>query len=175
MGSEMCIRDSYYLYVKQKLKENSLKISLESNSLIKILQEALGGIRDIIIDGNQESYRNIFQRADLIFRKSLGSNLFISSSPRYIMETFGVLLIVLLAYMLSTQGEKSFADGIPVLGALALGAQRLLPVMQIFYNAWGNLKGTQGTRAGRETAEIQQRDGIETAERRQSDGRAAAE
>ena len=132
----------YYLYVKQKLKENSLKISLESNSLIKILQEALGGIRDIIIDGNQESYRNIFQRADLIFRKSLGSNLFISSSPRYIMETFGVLLIVLLAYMLSTQGEKSFADGIPVLGALALGAQRLLPVMQIMYNAWGNLKGT---------------------------------
>ena len=132
----------YYLYVKQKLKENSLKISLESNSLIKILQEALGGIRDIIIDGNQESYRNIFQRADLIFRKSLGSNLFISSSPRYIMETFGVLLIVLLAYMLSTQGEKSFADGIPVLGALALGAQRLLPVMQIFYNSWGNIKGT---------------------------------
>ena len=132
----------FYLYVKQKLKVNSSNISRESNSLIKISQEALGGIRDIIIDGNQELHRNIFHRADLIFRKSLGSNLFISSSPRYIIETFGVLLIVLLAYMLSTQGEKGFADGIPVLGALALGAQRLLPVMQIFYNAWGNLKGT---------------------------------
>ncbi len=132
----------FYLYVKQKLKVNSLNISRESNSLIKISQEALGGIRDIIIDGNQELHRNIFHRADLIFRKSLGSTLFISSSPRYIIETFGVLLIVLLAYMLSTQGEKGFADGIPVLGALALGAQRLLPVMQIFYNSWGNLKGT---------------------------------
>ena len=132
----------FYLYVKQKLKVNSLNISRESNSLIKISQEALGGIRDIIIDGNQELHRNIFHRADLIFRKSLGSNLFISSSPRYIIETFGVLLIVLLAYMLSTQGEKGFADGIPVLGALALGAQRLLPVMQLFYNSWGNLKGT---------------------------------
>jgi len=132
----------FYLYVKQKLKVNSLNISRESNSLIKISQEALGGIRDIIIDGNQKLHRNIFKRADLIFRKSLGSNLFISSSPRYIIETFGVLLIVLLAYMLSTQGEKSFADGIPVLGALALGAQRLLPVMQNFYNSWGNIKGT---------------------------------
>ena len=132
----------FYLYVKQKLKVNSLNISLESNSLIKILQEALGGIRDIIIDGNQEIYRNIFRRADLIFRKSLGNNHFIGNSPRYIMETFGVILIVFLAYMLSTQGEKSFADGIPVLGALALGAQRLLPVMQIFYNSWGNIKGT---------------------------------
>ena len=132
----------FYLYVKQKLKVNSSNISRESNSLIKISQEALGGIRDIIIDGNQELHRNIFHRADLIFRKSLGNTLFITNSPRYFMETFGVLLIVLLAYILSTQGEKSFADGIPVLGALALGAQRLLPVMQLLYNSWGNIKGT---------------------------------
>jgi ATP-binding cassette subfamily B protein len=132
----------FYLYVKQKLKVNSSNITRESNSLIKILQEALGGIRDIIIDGNQKFYRSIFQRADLVFRKSLGNNLFITNSPRYFMETFGVLLIILLAYMMSTQGEKSFSDGIPVLGALALGAQRLLPVMQIFYNSWGNIKGT---------------------------------
>ena len=132
----------FYLYVKQKLKVNSLNITRASNSLMKILQEALGGIRDIIINGNQQFYRSIFWRADLVFRKSLGNNLFITNSPRYFMETFGVLLIVLLAYILSTQGEKSFSDGIPVLGALALGAQRLLPVMQVLYNSWGNIKGT---------------------------------
>ena len=132
----------FYLYVKQKLKVNSLNITHASNSLMKILQEALGGIRDIIIDSNQALYRSIFWRADLVFRKSLGNTLFLTNSPRYFMETFGVLLIVLLAYMLSTQGEKSFADGIPVLGALALGAQRLLPVMQVLYNSWGNVKGT---------------------------------
>ena len=132
----------FYLYVKQKLKVNSLNITHASNSLMKILQEALGGIRDIIIDSNQALYRSIFWRADLVFRKSLGNTLFLTNSPRYFMETFGILLIVLLAYMLSTQGEKSFADGIPVLGALALGAQRLLPVMQVLYNSWGNVKGT---------------------------------
>ena len=132
----------FYLYVKQKLKVNSSNIKRASSSLMKILQEALGGIRDIIINGNQQFYRSIFWRADLVFRKSLGNTLFLTNSPRYFMETFGVLLIVLLAYMLSTQGEKSFADGIPVLGALALGAQRLLPVMQVLYNSWGNIKGT---------------------------------
>lgn len=132
----------FYLYVKQKVKVNSSNINRASSSLMKILQEALGGIRDIIINGNQQFYRSIFWRADLVFRKSLGNTLFITNSPRYFMETFGVLLIVLLAYMLSTQGEKSFADGIPVLGALALGAQRLLPVMQLLYNSWGNIKGT---------------------------------
>ena len=132
----------FYLYVKQKLKVNSSNITRASSSLMKILQEGLGGIRDIIINGNQQFYRSIFWRADLVFRKSLGNTLFLTNSPRYFMETFGVLLIVLLAYMLSTQGEKSFADGIPVLGALALGAQRLLPVMQVLYNSWGNNKGT---------------------------------
>jgi len=132
----------FYLYVKQKVKVNSSNINRASNSLMKILQETLGGIRDIIINGNQQLYRSIFWKADLVFRKSLGSTLFITNSPRYFMETFGVLLIVLLAYMLSTQGEKSFADGIPILGALALGAQRLLPVMQVLYNSWGNIKGT---------------------------------
>ena len=132
----------FYLYVKQKLKVNSSNIKRASSSLMKILQEGLGGIRDIIINGNQQFYRSIFWRADLVFRKSLGNTLFLTNSPRYFMETFGVLLIVLLAYMLSTQGEKSFADGIPVLGALALGAQRLLPVMQVLYNSWGNIKGT---------------------------------
>jgi len=132
----------FYLYVKQKVKVNSLNVNRASTSLMKILQEALGGIRDIIINGNQQFYRSIFWRADLVFRKSLGNTLFITNSPRYFMETFGVLLIVLLAYILSTQGEKSFADGIPVLGALALGAQRLLPVMQLLYNSWGNIKGT---------------------------------
>ena len=133
---------SIYLYVRRKLLVNSLNITLESTSLIKILQEALGGIRDIIIDDNQEFYRNIYQRADFRYRKSAGNNNFIGQSPRYIMETFGVLLIILLAYMLSANSEKSFADGIPILGALALGAQRLLPVMQLFYNSWANVKGT---------------------------------
>jgi ATP-binding cassette subfamily B protein len=131
-----------YLYVRQKLSTNSLTISHESTSLIKILQESLGGIRDIIIDDNQEIYRKIFRRADYSFRKSQGNNHFIGNSPRYIMETFGVILIILLAYMLSTQGAKSFSDAVPILGALALGAQRLLPVMQLFYNSWGNVKGT---------------------------------
>jgi len=133
---------SIYLFVRKRLLLNSLNIARESTSLIKILQEVLGGIRDIIIESNQDFYRKTFQRADLSFRTSLGNTNFIGQSPRFIMETFGVLLIILLSYLLSLNGEKSFSDAIPILGALALGATRLLPVMQLFYNSLGSLKGT---------------------------------
>jgi ATP-binding cassette subfamily B protein len=68
--------------------------------------------------------------------------MFISSSPRYFMEALGVVLIATLAYSLAQQPD-GIAKAIPILGALALGAQRLLPVLQQAYFSWSSIQGTQ--------------------------------
>jgi ATP-binding cassette subfamily B protein len=57
------------------------------------------------------------------------------------MEAMGMLLIAALAYALSLQ-DGSIAKALPVLGALALGAQRLLPAMQQMYGAWASIAGS---------------------------------
>jgi ATP-binding cassette subfamily B protein len=115
-------------------------IADESTQVIKLLQEGLGGIRDILIDGCQNVFCQIYRKADLSLRRAQGDNLFISQSPRYLMETVGMIFIAGLAYALAIQ-ENGIADAIPVLGVLALGAQRLLPVMQQAYQAWSNIQG----------------------------------
>ena len=46
-----------------------------------------------------------------------------------------MLLIALLAFALSKQ-SNSINQAIPIVGALALASQRLLPVMQLAYSAW---------------------------------------
>lgn len=51
-----------------------------------------------------------------------------------------MLLIAALAYTLAQQSD-GIAKAIPVLGALALGAQRLLPVLQQAYGAWSSIQG----------------------------------
>jgi ATP-binding cassette subfamily B protein len=56
------------------------------------------------------------------------------------MEALGMLLIAALAYTLAQQAD-GIAQAIPILGALALGAQRLLPVMQQVYAAWTSIHG----------------------------------
>ena len=61
--------------------------------------------------------------------------MFIGSSPRYAMEALGMIFIAFLAYSLAQQAD-GIIKVIPVLGVLALGAQRLLPVLQQAYNAW---------------------------------------
>ena len=121
---------------------NSQSIARESTQVIKSLQEGLGGIRDVLIDGSQEAYCHIYRKADLPLRHAQGINQFIGQSPRFGMEALGMLLISVLAYTLAQQAD-GIAKAIPILGALALGAQRLLPVMQQAYAAWTSIQTTQ--------------------------------
>ena len=122
--------------------KNSKRIAHESTQVIKSLQEGLGGIRDVLIDGSQATYCQVYRAADQPLRLAQGSNLFISQAPRFGVEALGIVLIAGLAYELSQQPE-GVATGIPILGALALGAQRMLPVMQLAYASWTSILGGQ--------------------------------
>lgn len=129
---------------RKQLLTNGQLIARESTHVIKSLQEGLGGIRDVLIDGNQATYCQIYRNADLPMRRAQGNNFFITASPRYVMEALGMLLIAALAYSLAQQAD-GIAKAIPILGALALGAQRLLPVLQQAYGAWTQIRGGQAS------------------------------
>jgi ATP-binding cassette subfamily B protein len=124
---------------KQKLR-NSQCIARESTQVIKSLQEGLGGVRDVLIDGSQPVFCQIYRSADLPLRYAQGSNLFLGQSPRHAIEAFAVIFIVTIAYAL-TQQPDGIGKAIPLLGVLALGAQRLLPLMQQVYQAWSSIQG----------------------------------
>ena len=128
------------IFTRKRLKINSDLISKESTQVIKLLQEGLGGIRDVLIDGNQKFYYNLYRGSDLPLRRALGENQYISASPRYAMEAVGMALIAIIAYTM-TQGDRS-ESVIPILGALALGAQRLLPALQQVYSSYSTVKGS---------------------------------
>lgn len=129
---------------RNQLTNNSKCVARESSQVIKSLQEGLGGIRDVLIDGSQETYCEIYRNADSGLRRAQGDNLFIGASPRYGMEALGMLLIALLAYSLAQQVDN-IAKAIPILGALALCAQRLLPVLQQAYGSWSQIKSGQAS------------------------------
>jgi len=132
------------MHTRNRLLNNSQRVAHESTQVIKALQEGLGGIRDVLIDGSQQAYCQIYRNADLPLRRAQASSIFISNSPRYGMEALGMILIAGLAYNLSQQ-EDGIVKAIPLLGALALGAQRLLPVLQQGYGAWSSIKAGQAS------------------------------
>ena len=131
-------------YTRKKVSNNSVIIANQSTQMIKSLQEGLGGIRDVLIDASQPFYCNLYRNADLPLRRASGNNLFIRQSPRYVMEVVGMTLIAVIAYAMSLR-VNGISSAIPILGALALGAQRLLPSLQQAYSAYSGLKGAQAS------------------------------
>ncbi|EMI64546.1 ABC transporter, ATP-binding protein [Leptospira noguchii str. Bonito] len=116
--------------------------SEEYTRVIKILQEGLGGVRDILLDGNQAIYCKIFEESDQKFRRASAESAFIGGSPRFLIESFGMILLAIFAYLLS-RSDSGLVTVLPLLGAIALGAQRILPILQQVYQSWVTIKGNE--------------------------------
>lgn len=124
--------------VNKYLISNGEKVNVEQTRVIKILQEGLGGIRDVIIDGVQKIYCKEYRSADLPLRRAHANIQIIGNSPKFIIESLSVTTLVIFSYLLSSQ-ENGLENAIPVLGTLILGAQKILPLLQQLYSSFTNI------------------------------------
>lgn len=127
--------------LRERLLMNSKKIALKSSHAIRLLQEGLGGIRDILLAGSQKFYIQSYQASIRLLKRAQGNNTFFNNSPILLVETIVVVMIIILAYVLTNTGEIV----IPMLGALALGAKRLMPILQQLYYGFSMIKGSQAS------------------------------
>ena len=137
---------SIYLVISwiagSKLKRQSKIIADYQNIQIKYIQEGLGGIRDVILSNLQSNIIKNYNAIDKKLRRAHGNNQIIGLSPRFLLEGIGIVVIALVAFNLSINGDYG-TNIVPLLGAYALAAQRLLPAMQNIYVAWANVSGDQ--------------------------------
>lgn len=124
-----------------KLRSYSAKLSQSEGLRIQAIQEGLGGIREVTIDSSQEFFVARYLTFEMALRSAQASINLVSVIPRYVVEAIGMSGIVFLAYYLS-QRDGDLVAALPTLGALAIGAQRLLPQAQQLYNAWSSVRGT---------------------------------
>ncbi len=129
---------------KKLIKENAIDISVQSTRLIKSLQEGLGGIRNVLLEGSQSFYSSLFSSSNFALRSAQASNQFLASAPRYFIESCGIVFIASFAFNLVSNGRDA-SNFIPIIGAITLGMQKLLPVLQQLYNAWASLKSSHDT------------------------------
>ncbi len=129
---------------RRQLDQNSVTVARARTDRFKAIQEGLGGVRDILLDSSQDHFVQSYRRSDYGFRRATGSNMIISTSPRFVMESLAMVVIAILAVLFS-RGPGDVVDSLPVLGAFALGGQRMLPAIQQGFFAWSNLTGSRAT------------------------------
>jgi ABC-type multidrug transport system fused ATPase/permease subunit len=125
---------------RSRYTRNSSIVVAAQDDIVRALQEGLGAIRDVIIDGNQEFYGRTYSTADRRMRNATNDSHIRSATPKYILEALGMLMICTVAFVLS-KGESRLLGAVPVLGALAMGAQRLLPAMQVAFGSYSAIVG----------------------------------
>ena len=101
--------------VRKELRLNASKIALANTLQIKLIQEGLGAIRDILLDGNQNIYVQSYQQCERPLRSLSARNQYLSSFPRYVLEALGMVVLSLLGWFLTDYYENP-ASVIPLLG-----------------------------------------------------------
>lgn len=127
---------------RKKLFCNSKCISREQSNIVKVLQESLGAIRDILLDKLQAVFVGIYTKSIRSLKNANTSNSVISQSPRFLMETVGMVLVALLILFYASN-KQDLTLVLPVLAALALGAQKMLPLLQQVYGNWSVVSGSK--------------------------------
>ena len=135
----------YLLFVKIGKKEiykSSQIINEEQNNIVLSISDGLGSIRDIILDNTQKFYLKIFDKSNFNKAKREAITEFIQQSPRYIFESMGIVLfVVLLIYSsITINNTGEFSNIFPTLAALALGSQRILPLLNKLYTDFITIK-----------------------------------
>jgi ATP-binding cassette, subfamily B, bacterial PglK len=128
------------LVVRPRLKRNSQALAGTQVERTRTVQEGLGGIRDIILDRSEALFEAKFSELDSRYRRAVAANQFVAGAPRFVVEAAGLVAIALVTLAMSLE-PGGVVKAIPVLGALALGAQRLLPLLQQAYYGWSLASG----------------------------------
>lgn len=106
---------------------------------MKVLQDGFGSLRDIIVDQSHNYFKDKFSKADLPYRAAAALIQVYSAAPRFVVETFGMVFISLIAYV-SVAKNINFTDQLPLFGIMILAAQRLLPLAQQLYASITNMR-----------------------------------
>jgi len=129
----------FFAYIsKERLLVYSNNLAFFLSKRQKVLDDAFTGIKQILIDSSQNFYINLFNKYDIPRRKISQKSVFISYSPKFLIEGFGLALLAIIGilFMKNDQGGLTIA----ILGTFALAAQKLMPVFQQIFNANARIK-----------------------------------
>lgn len=143
VGSFIFIISYFALFtlVKEKLRLNGESISKVNENRFKLINEGIGGIKDILLLGRAKTFIDSFKIMNNTFSSNMGVNTALASVPRYLIEmlAFGSV-IALLLYLIATH-NANLGVILPVLSVYALAAFKLLPALHQIYGSFSVIKG----------------------------------
>ena len=78
-------------FARKRLSRNSYIIAENSRKQVKLIQEVMGSIKEILLYQNQSKYLRDYFNIDFSMRQFIAQNVFLASFPKFVLETFGII------------------------------------------------------------------------------------
>lgn len=124
----------YYL-VRDRLRRKGLQRNVANSERFSIAQEVLSGVKEVKVGGLERGYLRRFDGVSYKFAKLRTQFNLIREVPRHLLElvAIGGILVVILTLLFRSDGNITSA--LPVMALFAFAGLRLLPAVQILYQA----------------------------------------
>ncbi|EXB48057.1 ABC transporter ATP-binding protein [Acinetobacter sp. 1000160] len=128
-----------YTLVKKKLTQIGYEFTQANTERYQACQEALAGIKDVIINSAKQGYIEQFEQSSRVFSRHIATRDTLGQIPLNIIETVGYGCLIILAIVLVISG-KDVTHILPVLGLYGFSAYRMLPAAQNIYRSVTQIK-----------------------------------
>jgi ABC-type bacteriocin/lantibiotic exporter with double-glycine peptidase domain len=118
-----------------KLRTTGEILYLNSEKRLHHLKDCYNAVSELFVYRLQPLFFELIVKADFRMRQSYSTSQFLSIAPKYIIESFSIVVIILVFYTLES---KPF--GFALLASFIFGLQKLLPTAQQIYVSWVAIK-----------------------------------
>lgn len=128
------------LLFRRIIYNNGKEINSLYEPINQIILESLNSIRDLILYDAKKNAKKSYEQLNKKLLNIQGESQFYHTLPRYFVEFFSLILIILLALILKNGSNPTVF--LPLIGAIAINIQKLVPSAQLLYQSWSSLNGT---------------------------------
>jgi ATP-binding cassette, subfamily B, bacterial PglK len=126
-------------FTKKQMKQHGEKALAERSSIIKTINEGIGGFKEITLMNRQSWFIKKFEASILNLSRAQIYQQITRQSVHPIIETFAIAGILLIAVFLLSQGH-SLASLAATLALFALSIKRLLPAINNIISEYNSLR-----------------------------------
>ena len=131
---------------KKILQKNSYLISKNTKIRQKIVSESFANMRETILFDSKKFFLDLFDKSNKEIANSIASIQFISVMPRYIIEIFGFLLIMIIISFLAL--TSALSNLLPIIAIYLVAGYKLLPSLQNIASSYASIKGSYSSLRG---------------------------
>ena len=129
-----------YKTIRKKVFSNGVILTKNSKEKYKIITEAFGGIKNVILSNSSFYFIEKFNSKSFALAKASALNINLQRIPKFLIEFVAFGCVVVLIILLNLNSNGNFQNVIPQIAFFALAGYKLIPSFQQIYMNTTNIK-----------------------------------